>query len=1509
MTSRLSILVSLTAVFWLFAGGDARADVCGDPQYSVISGTKRSADGSTPPVGESVAVPPGVGPVHTRAWVGSDSLSLLNLPECDSGCGKSPPMTGPGPVNISCGASGFGTYALRGGADTLVPYQIGTSLVNRVSRFYFTVEEAGTVTCSPTCSGSPDLRLYARFGTIKGRVVHRTGPPMAGIVVVAYPANPSAASVPRMVTTDQDGYFDFTLTDAAHLFNQNGEAGTGAYVERRVTFPRENNWGLKLCGTVGEPADCPDRLQRAEPATRDFYVVAGYLVRGADHASSKRVPVTSSQPTDLTIVFQDDPEEGDPNHRPACKAAVGEPVSVFTGNVFFDVTDARLPGRVPGGDVVLRRSYNSANVSLARPGMFGPGWSHAYERRLDFPAPGVARLRDESDMVRLYKDQDGDGRLEPVRPYDRKDWVAFDRRNFWTGGHEAYGGPNGALTEIANPTGTSFTRFRYEPSTGRLSEITVDHSVWLTFTYSGDEIIMRDGEGRVHATYRLEGGLLAQVTYPTGDGYRYTYDPVTKELLTVADLSSRFVEKHAYVDGRAVLSEIADGRERYEIAYEQDRTLVTDAREITTVYEFGESRGEKVLTAIEGGCSACGAGQERQEWTYDPATGKVATYRDGAGNLTRYEHDPVTLHLMTETRYPDPANPERTLVTGYTYWPDRQVKSVSDPKGGVTEWTYVAAGPQTITTKISAEESRVTHFTYAQALPEWVIDPRQRITQFTWHNGRVATITDPAGQTTTYERDPRGYLQRVVHPSTDIPSEEPTTYYDLRGRPRFIVNPGGTVDEAAGTCTKCTRLTYDRGGRLESRTDPLNHRTTYEYDPYGRLEFVKDSVDATTAQVTTYGYDLMSNVVMLRDARGKETHFEYDDFNRLWKVRYPLGAGDTAPREEVFTYDGAGHVKTHTDRRGVVATYDYDGLGRLTGKTYAGPVPGAPVTFTYDDASHLKTAATSGDGAVSLTWDHDLAGQLTFASDGSSTLDYTYWPDGMRKTLALRQTGLLLEYDDDDAGRPWHVYRGTDTFTFEHDAASRRRSLTLPNGVVTTYTPDLRSRLSALAIARGETTLQSFGYAYDDDDNRRQKTVNGVAEDYSYDPLHRLDTTHRGGSLVEDFGYDPVGNRKGTLANPDPNAWVYSDRNELEKAGSSDYQYDENGNLTRKTDGRGTWTYGWDVENQLVKVTLNGSDYARYRYDPLGRRIERTFGAPVIDAGARHLYSYDGDDIIRERLWANRVERQRQYIHGPAVDEPLAVLREVVSRGVRTNEGTRYYHADGLGSIVGATDASGAMVETRSYDVFGNLETGTHSGYAFTGREWDAETGLYYYRARYYDPKIGRFISEDPIGLAGGINAYTYVANRPSVFTDPSGLKLTSVTPYPVDGREVLIHPDDFVGPLPENGVYESTFTKEHLPGEKARRQREGMQAQQKENEIKRQLEEQLRHKRFKRNCKILKDHSVAAIGIGYGAHVLAFGADLGIITLPEGAALHAAGSVMLAGGYGGEVVHCIVCH
>jgi RHS repeat-associated protein len=200
--------------------------------------------------------------------------------------------------------------------------------------------------------------------------------------------------------------------------------------------------------------------------------------------------------------------------------------------------------------------------------------------------------------------------------------------------------------------------------------------------------------------------------------------------------------------------------------------------------------------------------------------------------------------------------------------------------------------------------------------------------------------------------------------------------------------------------------------------------------------------------------------------------------------------------------------------------------------------------------------------------------------------------------------------------------------------------------------------------------------------------------------------------------------------------------------------YNANGNLTQKTESSTTGQYTWDYETRMTQAA-NGTATAQYSYDALGRRIRRVVAA----TGEDTKFIYDGLDVVMDEDVTAGVTK---YQNGLGIDDKLSLKNGGVSK---------YFLADHLGSTVALTDSSGAVTEAASYDSFGNATTNLSTRYQYTGREYDLFSGFYYYRARWYDAKLGRFVSEDPIGFRGGdINYYGYVRNNPTKSTDPFGL-------------------------------------------------------------------------------------------------------------------------------------------
>ncbi|MGB4894544.1 MAG: RHS repeat-associated core domain-containing protein [Nitrospira sp.] len=332
--------------------------------------------------------------------------------------------------------------------------------------------------------------------------------------------------------------------------------------------------------------------------------------------------------------------------------------------------------------------------------------------------------------------------------------------------------------------------------------------------------------------------------------------------------------------------------------------------------------------------------------------------------------------------------------------------------------------------------------------------------------------------------------------------------------------------------------------------------------------------------------------------------------------------------------------------------------------------------------------------------------------------------------------------------------------SYVYDALSRRIATTLSNGTQTTYSYDPASQVTQILhqLTASSSQINKADYLYNGVGNRTSLTDRRGPQTFGYDPLDRLTSaSHPLLATPQSFAYDPVGNR--TTNNSTVNAG-----NQLTADATHAYQYDDNGNLTRKTLlATGNYTqYTYDAENRLTKVEDFAAGNATpaftstYRYDGLGRRIEK------IANGQTKRYIYVGDDILLEYDGSNVL--QARYNHGPGIDEPIAVTKA---------GSTFFYHQDALGSVTDLTDSAGVTAKSYAYDAYGNIldSPGTvEQPFTYTGREFDAESGLYYYRARNYDPMTGRFLQADPFGIAAGVNLYSYVNNDPLNLIDPSGL-------------------------------------------------------------------------------------------------------------------------------------------
>jgi RHS repeat-associated protein len=763
---------------------------------------------------------------------------------------------------------------------------------------------------------------------------------------------------------------------------------------------------------------------------------------------------------------------------------------------------------------------------------------------------------------------------------------------------------------------------------------------------------------------------------------------------------------------------------------------LTDSLGNPSTYSAKVVGGQWTFTDSQGsGCSTCTARGVIHN-TFD-SNGNTLSTTDALGIVTTYTYDSSN-NLLTQST---PLNSSTNATTTYTYNSFGEVLTVTDPLGNVTTNAYDSHGNLTSVTSPkpnSSTAASVTTFAY-NSLGELtsITDPLSHVTNMTYTTaGLIATITDAQNNVTTYGYDAKGNRTSV----TDALNHQTTFAYDAMSRLTTITYPDSTTSTFA----------YDSRGRRTSVTDQNSKTTTYAYDDADRLTSVTDAA----SHVTYYAYDTEDNLTSISDANSNQTAFTYDAFGRVTRTNFPSSLSEN------YQYDADNNLTSKTDRKNQTITYLYDALNRLTSKTYP---DSTAVDYVYDLVGKIQQV---NDPTGTYAFAYDNMGRLIGTTTSYSFLTSRNFTNAYTYDAASNRTG----FTDPESGATAYSYDalnrltslappsafGSGSFGFTYDALSRRTQMTRPNSVATNYAYDNLSRLSSVLHQLSGSTIDGASYTLDSAGNRTAKTdqLAAVTSNYTYDAIYQLTQVTKANNTTESYSYDPVGNRTASLG---VSSYTTNASNELTATSNASYTYDSNGNTLTKTVGSNTTSYTWDFENRLTSVTLPGSaGTVTFKYDPLGRRIEKTTSSTT------SIYAYNDKNLIEETN-SSGVAVAR-YSLTENIDEPLAIL----SGGT-----TDFYNADGLGSITSLSNSAGTVAQTYTYDSFGKLTASAGSvpnRSEYTGREFDSETGLYYDRARYYDPTSGKFISEDPVRYLGGSNFYAYAKNNTPDLADPLGL-------------------------------------------------------------------------------------------------------------------------------------------
>ncbi|MHC8322723.1 RHS repeat-associated core domain-containing protein [Pseudomonas sp. GB2N2] len=1015
------------------------------------------------------------------------------------------------------------------------------------------------------------------------------------------------------------------------------------------------------------------------------------------------------------------------------------PVSMVTGEELLTLTDGSLDGVL---SYDFTRLYRTSAVEIDCG--LGFGWSHSLAHRLEIDGDSVIWIDHENRRIAF-----------PLPNVERPAiHNSLSRAAIFLGDQPE---------ELILAQAGDDTRF-YHFINGRLTAISDGYDNRLRITHDRQDRIKRldNGAGRA-LLLRYDRRHLVAVDYQVF---------VPADTLDEAWVTEQTLVTYRY-DERARLiaaSNAADESERYD--YDDQHVILQRQLAGGASFFWAWERSGKAARCIRHWASFA---QMEARYVWDDAGSVTVHNLDGSEEV--YQHD-------------DRARLVRKVgLDGgeelKAYDDKGRLIAEQDPLGAVTEYHYDEVGR--LVALIPPEDEPTSYeyrngFLHARYRGK-AIWKYQRNAQ-----GDVTEATDPDGHVTHYHHDHQGRLLSIRYPDNSrhvfvwnalgqlleetLPDGGQRRFsYDALGRQITRQDEHGAV----------TRYAWDAVGRLIQTTLPTGANRAFSYNAYGKITAERDEL----GHVTRYEYvDDLHLVSRRLNADGTQLKYRYDNAQLLLteienesgeKYRLDYTPGGLIRQETGFdgqrtayAYDLNGHLLEKTeigaDGSQLVTNYQRDSAGRLLLKTLP---DGTKVEYRYDSLGRLISVDDGCDHPLEFEYDHQDRlitehqgwGTLRYGYDACGQLNRLRLPDGSKLDYRHKKGGALSAIDLNGAPLTTHQ------FTFGREQQRQQGQLT------SHYHYDEQGRLQAHAINQHTRPLYLRHYTY---------AVNGnlaaIADSrhgqrsYYYDPLSRLTRVrHTRDNPAETYAHDPAGN---LLMQDRPGAAAVKG-NRLLIQGDRHYDYDAFGNLIRERRGTAqklVTEYAYDCQHRLIGVTTPDGRCASYRYDAFGRRIAKT-----VDGHTTEFF-WQGDHLVAE----SSREHYRSYVYEPGTFRPLAMLD---GKGPR-KACPFYYQLDHLGTPQELTDYSGEIVWSAKYNAYGKVTHLEHGGgeqldqpLRFQGQYFDTESGLHYNRHRYYDPNVGRYLTPDPVKLAGGLNQYRYALN-PTGWVDPLGL---SCNPCPGD--------------------------------------------------------------------------------------------------------------------------------
>ncbi|MEQ9880353.1 RHS repeat-associated core domain-containing protein [Pectobacterium aroidearum] len=1049
----------------------------------------------------------------------------------------------------------------------------------------------------------------------------------------------------------------------------------------------------------------------------------------------------------------------------------GDPVDMATGAVVEKRTDIQLAGTLP---LSLQRYYRSTGERYA--GLLGRLWRTNWDTSLTLNN-GVATLTDgEFNQAFFVLPNEGDVSRSPSNPQWR-----LTRQQSELVLHHVDGlryrfehalGLQLCLTSIEDAAGNRVT-FEWMLgelcwvmlSDGRLIHVTTDRRRITALTLCTPQ--RQPLKTLASYTYDDSGHLLS-VRADEGRNFDYRYSS-EGWLLRWSDLGSTWVEHDYDKKGRAIRDRTSEGYWPGHFEYDDDTLTSHYHSGFGGIFSYVRDERNNILLqrTPDGG-----------ETSYEWVDNQLVAETDPLGGRTMYQRN--DWGQVTEVILPDGATHQ------YAYDDNGQLLAYIDPLG--SEWRYQRNTAGQVV-EVNDPEGREWLYSYGET-------------------GQLSTVIGPDGVLQRYHYNRRGLLSSLER---DNAPPVMFRYDDLnRLTERHIGHEAGVqvrrweYDGVRESPSKVvyedgseTRFGYDVEGNLTAVTDALGQRYQFRYGAFDNLLEATDPLGATVR----YHYNAEAEFAGVTNSQGRDWTYGFDRSGRLSEERHYDG------RVYRYHYDVADRLVQRTAPDGSALHYEHDAAGRITcitARKADGETDGI-TELAYDVAGRL-TKAASPDAVVEYAYNR--AGQVTSETVNGEAVQSGYDAGGQRAVVEGILAPLQLAWQ---SGRLSSLGIGShQPLQFSHTAAGEEQRRTNGSGF------SLRHEWSPTGLLQRQALEGADGRVNDVLERRYQYDVldrlTGISDSHWGEQAFRLNGAGQVTAERRDegrrrqarlFGYDSEQNLcevsqiapglGETLKVQDAVVQAsarYDAAGRVIERGHTQYRYDDCGRLAVKRETRPGFRpketyFDWDVQDRLVRVSLPDGARWRYRYDAFGRRINkvREGQVPSAQAVARVAYRWDGDQLIGQQQYRadGSAAREVQWVYEPGSFRPLAQveaqgdstqLHYIVTdltgtaRELCSEEGeVRWRGEQGLW---GAHREERRPIPLRRYlgdaaneDVYCELR--------YQGQLYDAETGLYYNRHRYYDAESGQYLSPDPIGLLGGNRPQGYVHN-PLMWVDPLGL-------------------------------------------------------------------------------------------------------------------------------------------